>query len=127
MAALVPPPMDLGSWISRKAAAGPDRPAVTFNGRTTSYREFLGQIDRLAGELAAGGVGRGDRVGYLGANHPMFLVALFAAARLGAVFVPLNFRLTGSTRPRWRACSTSIRRSPRSRCSACPTNGGARR
>ena len=95
MAALVPPPMDLGSWISRKAAAGPDRPAVTFNGRTTSYREFLGQIDRLAGELAAGGVGRGDRVGYLGANHPMFLVALFAAARLGAVFVPLNFRLTG--------------------------------
>ena len=95
MAASVSPPMDLGSWIGRRTAAGPDRPAITFNGRTTSYRQFLEQIDRLAAELAAGGVGRGDRVGYLGVNDPMFLVTLFAAARLGAVFVPLNFRLTG--------------------------------
>ncbi len=35
------------------------------------------------------------RVAYLGFNHPMFLVALFATAKLGAIFVPLNFRLTG--------------------------------
>ena len=42
-----------------------------------------------------GGVCRGDRVGYLGLNNPLYFDLLFAAARLGAIFVPLNFRLTG--------------------------------
>jgi acyl-CoA synthetase (AMP-forming)/AMP-acid ligase II len=49
--------------------------------------------------LAAGfrgqGVCHGDRVGYLGSNHPALLVTMLAAARLGAIFAPLNFRLTG--------------------------------
>lgn len=45
--------------------------------------------------LKAGGVGEGTRLVYLGFNHPMFFFGLFAAARLGAIFVPLNFRLTG--------------------------------
>jgi len=96
MAPSAQPPMDLGSWIGRRAAAAArDRPALTFNSRTTTYGEFLDQIDTVAAELAAGGVGRGERVGYLGPNDPMFLVTLFAAARIGAVFVPLNYRLTG--------------------------------
>jgi fatty-acyl-CoA synthase len=94
MAAPAEVPMDLGSWIGRRAAATPRLPAITFDGHTTSYGELLDRIDRLAAELAAGGVGRGDRVGYLGLNDPMFLITLFAAARIGAVFVPLNYRLT---------------------------------
>jgi fatty-acyl-CoA synthase len=88
--------MDLGSWIGRRAAATPGLPAITFDGHTTSYGELLDRIDRLAAELAAGGVGRADRVGYLGLNDPMFLVTLFATARIGAVFVPLNYRLTAA-------------------------------
>ena len=96
MAAPVEVPMDLGSWIGRRAAATPGLPAITFDGHTTSYGELLDRIDRLAAELAAGGVGRGDRVGYLGLNDPMFLITLFAAARIGAVFVPLNYRLTAA-------------------------------
>ena len=96
MAAPVEVPMDLGSWIGRRAAATPRLPAITFDGHTTSYGELLDRIDRLAAELAAGGVGRGDRVGYLGLNDPMFLITLFAAARIGAVFVPLNYRLTAA-------------------------------
>ncbi len=96
MTASVQPPMDLGSWIGRQAAAAHDRPALTFNGHTSTYGELLEKIDRLAAELVAGGLGRGERVGYLGPNDPMFLVSLFAAARVGAVFVPLNFRLTGA-------------------------------
>ena len=89
-------PMELGSWIGRRAAATPRLPAITFDGHTTSYGELLDRIDRLAAELAAGGVGQGDRVGYLGLNDPMFLITLFAAARIGAVFVPLNYRLTAA-------------------------------
>jgi fatty-acyl-CoA synthase len=45
--------------------------------------------------LCAVGVGKNDRVAFLGLNQPMFLFALFAPARLGAIFVPVNFRLTG--------------------------------
>jgi fatty-acyl-CoA synthase len=50
-------------------------------------------IARCAAGLAARGVGRGDRVAFLGQNHPSQVVLLFACARLGAVQVPLNWRL----------------------------------
>src|SRR5262249_38134415 len=43
--------------------------------------------------LAALGVGRGAAIGILAANHPAFLVLLYACARLGAVLVPVNWRL----------------------------------
>ena len=91
-----PESMDLGSWIARRAAIGPNRAAVTFNDETQTFGEFSDRIDRLAADLVAGGVTPGERVAYLGLNHPMFLTAMFATARAGAVFVPLNFRLTGA-------------------------------
>lgn len=94
MTNLVQPPMDLGSWIARRAAATPRLPAITFGETTWTYADFAERIDRLAAELVAGGVRHGDRVGYLGLNHPDFLVTLFAASRAGAAFVPLNWRLT---------------------------------
>jgi fatty-acyl-CoA synthase len=84
-----------GQWITERAERSPQRPALTFEGVTWSYGELVAQIDQLAGLLRADGVAAGDRVGFLATNHPMFLVALFAASKAGAVFVPLNFRLTG--------------------------------
>jgi fatty-acyl-CoA synthase len=68
---------------------------LTFEGVTWRYAEMNGRIDRLAAALRAGGVCRGDRIGFLGFNQPAYFELLFAAARLGAIFVPLNFRLTG--------------------------------
>ena len=56
---------------------------------------MLDRVDRLAGALRAGGVCHGDRVAFLGQNQPAFFESMFAASRLGAIFVPLNFRLTG--------------------------------
>ncbi|MEP9393039.1 long-chain fatty acid--CoA ligase [Gordonia sp. VNK1] len=91
-----PETMDLGSWIARRAAIGPHRPAITFGDHTLTFGDFSDRIDRLAAALVDGGVGAGDRVAYLGLNNPMFLTAMFAAARAGATFVPLNFRLTGT-------------------------------
>lgn len=85
----------LAEWLRRRVARGPRRPALTCDEETWSYGELQDRIERLSAVLANGGVGTGDRVGYLGFNHPMFLVALFATARIGAIFVPLNFRLTG--------------------------------
>ncbi|WP_019200323.1 long-chain fatty acid--CoA ligase [Tsukamurella sp. 1534] len=90
------PPVDLGSWIARRAAISAQRRAVTYGDSTWTYAEFADRVDRLAAVLVAGGVQTGDRVGYVGFNHPDFLTTMFAASRAGAVFVPLNFRLTSA-------------------------------
>ena len=89
------PDIGLGSWLYQRALRTPQRKALSFEGMTWTYAEIQQRIDRLAAALRAGGVCRGDRVGFLGLNQPAFLETLFAAARLGAAFVPLNFRLTG--------------------------------
>lgn len=85
----------LANWFMRRVAQTPGRPALSFDGATRSYAEMGDAIGRLATALRAGGVCRGDRIGYLGLNNPVYFDLLFAAARLGAIFVPLNFRLTG--------------------------------
>ena len=87
--------VSLGRWMAERAKRSPNRRALTFEGTTWTYRDLMDRIDGLAAALRAGGVCHGDRVGFLGLNQPAFLETLFAAARLGAIFVPLNFRLTG--------------------------------
>jgi fatty-acyl-CoA synthase len=59
----------------------------------TSYADLFERTTRLAHVLRESGIRRGDRVAYLGPNHPSLLETLFAAGQLGAVFVPLNTRL----------------------------------
>ncbi|MET9514770.1 long-chain fatty acid--CoA ligase [Streptomyces sp. NPDC002994] len=83
----------IGSWPARRARKTPDRIAVVHEDRTWTYRELHQRVLRLAHALRALGTGRGDRVAYLGPNHPAFLETLFATGALGAVFVPLNIRL----------------------------------
>ena len=87
--------LGLGNWLHQRALRSPERRALVFEGRSWTYAELQARIDRLAGALRAAGVCHGDRVGFLGLNQPAFFETLFAAARLGAIFVPLNFRLTG--------------------------------
>jgi fatty-acyl-CoA synthase len=89
------PDISLGSWFARRAIRSASRRALTFEGTTWTYGELLDRIDRLAAALRAGGVCHGDRVAFIGFNQPAFVETMFATARLGAIFVPLNFRLTG--------------------------------
>ena len=89
------PDIGLGNWLYQRAQRTPHRNALTFEGATWTYAELQHRIDRLASALRANGVCRGDRVGFLGLNQPAFLESLFATARLAAIFVPLNFRLSG--------------------------------
>jgi fatty-acyl-CoA synthase len=58
-----------------------------------TYAQLDDRVTRLARGLRGLGVRRGDRVAYLGPNHPAFLETLFAAGTLGAILVPLNTRL----------------------------------
>ena len=85
----------LGHTILRRASLTPNAKALTFEGETWTCAELGDRVRRLATILRDGGVSRGDRVGYIGLNHPSFLEILYACGCLGAVFVPLNFRLTG--------------------------------
>ncbi|MFI4932905.1 MAG: AMP-binding protein, partial [Burkholderiales bacterium] len=89
------PDIGLGNWMAQRALRTPQRAALTFDAITWTYAELQQRIDRLATLLRDHGVARGDRVGFLGLNQPAFFETMFAAARLGAVFVPLNFRLSG--------------------------------
>lgn len=89
------PKIGMGQWFTERARRDGGRQALTFEGVTWTYADMLGHIDRMAGALKAGGVQGGTRVGYLGFNHPMFFVTLFACSKIGAIFVPLNFRLAG--------------------------------
>ncbi len=84
----------LGAWPARRAAISPGRTALVFQGDRITYAELHARVGRVAARLRAEGVGPGDRVAYLGPNHPAFVETMFATHRLGAVFVPLNFRLT---------------------------------
>ena len=86
--------MNVACWIEHWARATPDRPALRYEGRELNYRQFNEAIKARARTLRSVlGVEPGDRVAYLGQNHPQLLVLLFACARLGAILVPLNWRL----------------------------------
>ena len=86
--------MDLSDLIARNADFTPDKTAIRFEGRVLSYAAFHQRIVETARALKSElGVGRGDRVAILAANHPDYLVTLYACARLGAMLVTLNWRL----------------------------------
>ncbi|AWM08783.1 class I adenylate-forming enzyme family protein [Bradyrhizobium symbiodeficiens] len=86
--------MDLCSLIDRNAAFSPDKTAIAFEEERLSYAAFAARIERTATALKQElGVGRGDRVAILSLNRPDYLVLLYACARLGAMLVPLNWRL----------------------------------
>ncbi len=91
--------MDLSDLIERNAAFTPDKPATIFEGETLNYAAFNSRIAQTARALKSEcGVGRGDRVAILSLNRPDFLVLLYACARLGAMLVPLNWRLAVAER-----------------------------
>jgi fatty-acyl-CoA synthase len=86
--------MDLSDLIDRHAAFTPDKTVIRFAGRTLTYAAFAARIAAAARALESQlGIGRGDRVAILSTNHPDYLVLLYACARLGALLVPLNWRL----------------------------------
>jgi fatty-acyl-CoA synthase len=86
--------MDLSDLIARNAAFTPDKVALRYAGGSLTYAALAARIAIAARALKSVlGVGRGDRVAVLSANHPDYLVLLYACARLGALLVPLNWRL----------------------------------
>src|SRR5262247_4085964 len=70
------------------------REAVVDGDLRLSYQQFFDRADRWAAWLQAHGVGPGDRVVYIAPNTHANLVGYYAVPMLGAVLVPVNYRLT---------------------------------
>jgi fatty-acyl-CoA synthase len=86
--------MNLADLIDRNASHTPRKVALRFAGSAITYAAFAHRIAATARALASRlGVGQGDRVAILATNHPDYLALLYACARLGAMLVPLNWRL----------------------------------
>ncbi|KIS25735.1 AMP-dependent synthetase [Arthrobacter sp. SPG23] len=83
----------IGSWLQRRRPKSGNKAAIIAGDREVSYEQLAERSARLANAFRDRGVARGDRVAYLGENHPAFLETLFACGTLGAIFVPLNTRL----------------------------------
>ncbi len=82
-------------WIAHHGDARPDKVALIDDARalTLTYAELDDRVARLAAWLASRGVGKGDRVAFLSENTTDVFETLFACHRLGAILVPLNWRL----------------------------------
>jgi fatty-acyl-CoA synthase len=83
----------IGYQLTINARRHADATAIVFGEQRLSYGQLNERACRVANALAGNGLGRGDRVAGLAMNCGDFVVLLFAAAKIGAIFVPLNFRL----------------------------------
>ena len=92
--------MDLAVPIERNAAFAPHKAAIRFADADVDYATLAARIRHACGKLAAFDIGKDDVVAFLGFNHPEMLALLFACARLRAILLPLNWRLTAAEQAR---------------------------
>ena len=87
--------MNLADLVRHWGRTRPGQDAIAFNGTYQSWSGFDSATDALARGLAARGIAKGDRVAVMMLNCPELAQVMIATVKLGAICVPLNFRLTG--------------------------------
>jgi fatty-acyl-CoA synthase len=85
--------LQLTSFLDFHARRAPDRLAIVYRDQRLSYGALQRRVGRLAALLAARGIGTGDVVAALMKNSCGFVELAFAVSHLGAVFLPINYRL----------------------------------
>ncbi|WML57568.1 long-chain fatty acid--CoA ligase [Neobacillus sp. PS2-9] len=88
--------MNIGSLLTQNARKYPELLAIECEGRSYTYRQFNEEVNQLAHGLMEQGVKKGDKLALMMKNSDHFVFTFFAAAKIGAVAVPVNFRLTAS-------------------------------
>ncbi|MEZ6001111.1 fatty acid--CoA ligase [Hyphomonas sp.] len=83
----------LGDIARYHAKQRPDAIALSFEGRDTSYEAFNRHTNKVANALLAAGVKAGERVAYVGKNSDLYFELLYGAAKMGAVTLPIGWRL----------------------------------
>jgi len=84
--------MNTTDFLNISYAICPERDAMVFDGMRWSYGQIYERVNRLANALRGLGIKKGDRVGILQVNCSQYIESYFASAKIGAIFVPLNFR-----------------------------------
>ena len=87
--------MNTTDFLSITCAICPDRPALIFDNKIYSFSQLNERSNRLANALPKLGVKRGDRVTTLQVNCNQSIETYFAVAKMGAIYIPLNFRARG--------------------------------
>lgn len=82
--------MNVGEMLTSAAARTPDKTAIIFRDQPTSYAEFNRRSNQVANALMALGIQKGDRVGLLLHNIPLFMEAYYGILKIGGVVVPMN-------------------------------------
>ncbi len=82
--------MNVGELLTNAATQNPDKTAIIFRDQQTTYAEFDRRANQVANALIGLGVQKGDRVGVLLHNIPLFLEAYYGILRAGAIVVPMN-------------------------------------
>jgi fatty-acyl-CoA synthase len=85
--------INLSSFIAFHARQTPERCALKYSGVEISYAAFYERIQTVGGWLASRGIGPDDVVAVLMKNSAAFLDIAFAVSHIGAVFLPINYRL----------------------------------
>ncbi len=85
---------NIAAMLAGNAWRFADDDALIFEERRWTHRQLDDDVNALAAGLVAQGIGTGDRVAIVADNVPEFLILSLALSKLGAVFVPLNYRLT---------------------------------
>jgi len=83
----------IGFWLTKRELLQGDREAVVDGQRRLSYRALNRRVNRLARALQSMGLKQGDRIAVLAYNGLEYVETIFAAAKLGLILVPLNWRL----------------------------------
>ncbi|MBU2512719.1 long-chain fatty acid--CoA ligase [bacterium] len=86
--------MNIGEWTTKWARRYPDEPCIKYGDLVLSKKEFHLRTNQTANAFKKAGVKKGNRVAVLMGNSNVFLEILFGLAKLGAIMVPLNFRLS---------------------------------
>ncbi|NKQ51649.1 long-chain fatty acid--CoA ligase [Amycolatopsis sp. K13G38] len=89
----VQPNSRIADWIRINAGTVPHRACFVTDTTSYTFREVNSRVNRIACALRRMGVGKGDRVALFATDSPQYVETLLACMKLGAVYVPLNFRL----------------------------------
>ncbi|WP_223700467.1 class I adenylate-forming enzyme family protein [Sutcliffiella deserti] len=88
--------MNIGMYVAQNARKHPEKLAIKCEDRTYNYDQFNREVNRLSHGMMALGVEKGDKVAFMMKNSDYFVFSFFAGVKIGAVIVPMNFRLTSS-------------------------------
>jgi len=87
-------PEGIGSWLKYREIETPDKEALVIDGKRFNYKQLNQRVNQLSWAMQSQGVKHGDRVAVLAYNGNEFAEIIMALAKLGAILVPLNWRLT---------------------------------